>query len=174
MDRQYVAQSSRIRLRLLEENDFSFFLELFNNVQAMEYFPEHRDSEKTKAWIEFNFDHYDKYEYGKWVIENHKGELMGHSGLVHTMIDGEDRVELGYFLHPLFWRQGFATEAARLGMKLAFSKYHLYKLVSAINPSNFPSIKVAERLGMKKEKTATASVGSMSWLCDVYAIVRSE
>ncbi|GIL17158.1 MAG: hypothetical protein BroJett040_09090 [Oligoflexia bacterium] len=98
---------------------------------------------------------------------------MGHSGLIHTLIDGVDEVELGYFLHPAYWHQGFATEAAGLGMSLAFNEYHIARLVSAINPANKPSIKVAERLGMKKEKTGTATVRSTSWLCDVYGITKT-
>lgn len=171
---QYVGRSDRVNLRRLEEGDFYYFLDLFNNPQAMEFFPEHRNAEKTKAWIEFNLDHYRKHGYGKWVIENHRGELMGHSGLIVTDIDGVDEVELGYFLHPAFWHQGFATEAAKLGMSLAFTEFGLNRIVSTINPANKPSIKVAERLGMRKEKTgSTATVGTTSWLCDVYAIVNS-
>lgn len=173
MDSDCVGKSDRIQLRRIREGDFPFFLELFNNQQAMEFYPEHRNHEKTKAWLEFNFDHYQKYGYGKWVIEGRAGELIGHSGLIHTLIDGVDEVELGYFLHPEFWHQGFATEAASLGIRLAFADFRLKRLVSAINPANMPSIRVAERLKMKKEKTGTATVGSFSWHCDVYATVRT-
>lgn len=68
MDSDCVGKSDRIQLRRIREGDFPFFLELFNNQQAMEFYPEHRNHEKTKAWLEFNFDHYQKYGYGKLLV----------------------------------------------------------------------------------------------------------
>jgi RimJ/RimL family protein N-acetyltransferase len=117
---------------------------------------------------------YEKFGHGKWIIENLDGTPMGHSGLIYTWFDGIEDVELGYFLHPKFWHQGFATEAASLGLSLALNKFEFKRVVSAINPANFPSIKVAIRLGMRKEKNCTARVGADSWNCDLYALHKNS
>lgn len=169
-EEKYIATAQRLKLRKITEEDFSFLYEIFNIPKAMEFFPSLRNGEQTKEWIQFNLDSYRKNNFGKWIIENNDGKSIGHCGLVWTSIDGVDEIELGYFLHPDFWGQGYAIEAAQLGKDLALQKYGFKKIISAINPLNKPSIKVAEKLGMRREKTAVASAVGYTWNCVVYSL----
>ena len=65
---------------------------------------------------------------------------------------GRDEIELNYFLLPDFWGKGYATEAARACMSLAFDVLGAEKVISLIRPENVPSRRVAERNGMKIER----------------------
>ncbi|MEL0300914.1 MAG: GNAT family N-acetyltransferase, partial [Flavobacteriaceae bacterium] len=59
---------------------------------------------------------------------------------------------VAYSLLPNYWKKGYATEAALKCKNFAFEHSYCQKLVALIAPSNTPSIAVAKRLGMKKEK----------------------
>ena len=78
--------------------------------------------------------------------------LIGHAGLLTQKIDQSIELEVAYSLLPKYWQKGYATEAALKCKKVAFEQGYCQKLVALIAPSNTPSIAVAKRLGMKKEK----------------------
>jgi RimJ/RimL family protein N-acetyltransferase len=58
---------------------------------------------------------------------------------------------LGYVIHNQHWGKGYATEAARVVLKLAFEKLRLQRVEASISPTNNASIKVARNLGLKPE-----------------------
>jgi ribosomal-protein-alanine N-acetyltransferase len=57
--------------------------------------------------------------------------------------------ELGIHIRPGFWRQGFATEAARAVIDLAFKKLKAKELFAGHNPANKPSGALVLKLGFK-------------------------
>lgn len=58
-------------------------------------------------------------------------------------------IEIGWRLHPDFWRQGFATEAARYMAAFAFDRFPIEELVAVRHPENADSGRVMDRLGMQ-------------------------
>lgn len=61
------------------------------------------------------------------------------------------QAELGYFLHPDLWGNGYATEAARLILGFAFSELALHRVFATVDPRNLASVRVLEKLGMTLE-----------------------
>jgi RimJ/RimL family protein N-acetyltransferase len=59
--------------------------------------------------------------------------------------------ELGWFLDHGYLGKGLATEAARLSLKFLFRDLNVHKVIVITRDTNHPSIKLAERLGFKKE-----------------------
>ncbi|WP_053739523.1 GNAT family N-acetyltransferase [Nocardia sp. NRRL S-836] len=59
--------------------------------------------------------------------------------------------ELGYVFNPAFHGRGFATEAARALLGLAFGRFGLHRVIAQCDPRNEPSWRVMERLGMRRE-----------------------
>jgi len=59
--------------------------------------------------------------------------------------------EIGWILNPAFSGMGYATEAARALLGLAFEELGLHRVVARIDADNGPSIRVAKRLGMRQE-----------------------
>ncbi len=62
-------------------------------------------------------------------------------------------VEVGWRLHPAFWGNGYATEAARAALTAASTHLELLRIIAVIDPANTPSTAVARRLGMTVERT---------------------
>ncbi len=81
-------------------------------------------------------------------------EVVGIAGLQPLDIPGE--VELAWWVWKAFWGRGFAPEAGAALVKYASETLNLPRLVAIIDPQNLPSIRVAEKLGMKFERRMSA------------------
>jgi RimJ/RimL family protein N-acetyltransferase len=84
--------------------------------------------------------------YGVWACEKIDGSaFIGSVGIFHPLDWPEP--EIIYSLDRPFWRQGFATEAARAARNWLFEHFPLPRAASFIRPDNRASKRVAERLG---------------------------
>ena len=59
--------------------------------------------------------------------------------------------EIGYNVHPEHWGQGYATEAGKAVIDLAFQKFGAHRVQANCWVKNAASIKVLRRIGLKKE-----------------------
>ena len=59
--------------------------------------------------------------------------------------------EIGYVFHPDVAGQGYATEACRAVLALAFDGLGLHRVTARIDARNEPSAALARRLGMRQE-----------------------
>jgi RimJ/RimL family protein N-acetyltransferase len=59
--------------------------------------------------------------------------------------------EVGWVLHPDHSGRGYATEAAHAVLHLAFDQLRLHRVVARIDARNDPSLRLAARLGMRRE-----------------------
>ncbi|MGG6310403.1 GNAT family N-acetyltransferase [Paenibacillus macerans] len=76
------------------------------------------------------------------------GQLIGGCGLY---LSGFKQGEIGYCFNPLFWRQGYATEAARALLALGFQELGLHRIYATCRPDNSGSAKVMQKIGMTYE-----------------------
>jgi len=78
------------------------------------------------------------------------GRLVGRCGLKVT--SREDREgALWYILHPEYWGRGLIVEAARALLAFGFEELALHRVIVDSEPANTASIRVAEKLGMRRE-----------------------
>jgi aminoglycoside 6'-N-acetyltransferase len=61
------------------------------------------------------------------------------------------RGEVGWAFHPAVAGQGFASEAARALLDVAFGHYGMHRVIAHVDPRNFASARLCARLGMTKE-----------------------
>jgi RimJ/RimL family protein N-acetyltransferase len=59
--------------------------------------------------------------------------------------------EIGWSIHPDMQGRGYATEAAREMLRLGFDGLGLHRIMADSDPRNAASIKVMEKLGMRRE-----------------------
>ena len=152
----YPVRTDRLALRPLSEADLSALLSYHSSPLVHQYLPmAPMDSETVLA----------RLNDGPWsgsTLEKEGDALV--LGVVLTAADqlvGEvmlrwqsekDRCgELGYVFHPDFGSRGYATEAARAILQLAFDQLDLHRVIARINSLNTASVRLAERLGMRKE-----------------------
>lgn len=58
---------------------------------------------------------------------------------------------IGYTIHNQFWRMGYAKEAVKEALHIAFTDLGFHRIEAHINVDNMPSIHLAESVGMKFE-----------------------
>ena len=83
----------------------------------------------------------------RWVVR-HEGAPIGWCGLKWR----EDLAvaDLGYRFLQAAWGRGFATEASRAVLELAFGELGLPRVISDIAPENTRSFGVVTRLGFTR------------------------
>ncbi len=81
------------------------------------------------------------------------GRVIGDVLLRADGIDGVDgkQYEIGWAFNPDHGKQGFATEAARALADTAFKTLGVHRVWARLDPANTPSVRVCERLGMRRE-----------------------
>lgn len=143
--------TERLRLREMNLDDVSSLMEIFSDPVAMEHYPETKDHDETIKWIEWNLDNYRDYGVGLWIAEDKRtNEFLGQCGIVPQKFEQEVKMEIGYLFKRSVWGNGYATEAAMAAKKYGFEEKQYPSLISLIDLENQPSIKVAERIGMKR------------------------
>jgi RimJ/RimL family protein N-acetyltransferase len=87
------------------------------------------------------------------LVERASGAVCGIAGL-QPLDDGS--VELGWWVWKTRWGRGYAPEAARASIRHARDALGLARLVAVIDPANRASIRVAEKLGMRRHDLRSA------------------
>lgn len=59
--------------------------------------------------------------------------------------------EIGWVLNPAYAGRGYATEAAGELLRLGFEELGLHRIVARVDARNGQSLRLAERLGMRRE-----------------------
>jgi len=85
--------------------------------------------------------------------EKSTGKLIGFIGLNPPKWDSHFTpcVEIGWRLGSQYWNQGYATEGAEAVLEYGFNKCGLTEIVSFTVPENIRSIRVMEKIGMKRD-----------------------
>ena len=73
-------------------------------------------------------------------------------GQVSAQENGEDLSirDVGWFIDPLYWNKGYATEAAKAMIDYMFNEVEIKKISSGAVKDNFGSCKIFEKLGFTK------------------------
>ena len=164
-------ETERLLLREMTDGDFDALHEIFSDPETMQHYPAPFDAERTRKWIAWNQDNYQRYGFGLWaVVLKESGELIGDCGITMQNIDGEMLPEIGYHIHKKFWRKGFGKEAARAVRDWAFESTGYNVLYSYMKYTNVASYSTAIANGMKKVKEYPDPKNTISY---AYAIERT-
>ena len=84
--------------------------------------------------------------------------------------------EIGWSIHPDVQGRGLATEGAREMLRFGFEDHGLHRIVAGADPRNAASLRVMERLGMRREADfAESDFVKGEWVGEVvYALLESE
>lgn len=165
-------ETPRLLLRNYTLDDFDALYEILSDPETMQHYPAPYDAEKTRNWITWNLDNYEKYGFGLWaVVLKETGEFIGDCGITLQNIDGEILPEIGYHIHKKYWRRGFAKEAARAVRDWGFRNTQYDIFYSYMKYTNIGSWSTALANGMKKVKEYPDPKNTISY---AYAITREE
>jgi RimJ/RimL family protein N-acetyltransferase len=146
----------RLRLRRFCEGDVNTYFTMCRDPEMMRFVGQGQPLTRAQTWMQVAsfMGHWQIRGYGTWAVEEaDTGALIGRIGFQNPA--GWPGVELTWFLDKPLWGRGFATEAARAALKHGFNDYGFDKVVGLVHPDNFPSARVAVRLGGERTDTIT-------------------
>jgi RimJ/RimL family protein N-acetyltransferase len=103
------------------------------------------------------------------------GELVGRCGL-HVCRPDREEATLWYVLRRDQWGQGLVPEAARALLAFGFRDLGLHRVFLDCDPRNHASIRVAEKLGFRREAHFVENAFYQGEWCDslIYALLARE
>ena len=145
-----VLETDRLILREYAAEDFAALFEIVSDRETMQHYPAQLDEDKTRRWIQWNLDNYNKHGFGLWaLVLKETGEFIGDCGITIQNIDGEMLPEIGYHIHKNYWRKGFAKEAAMAVRDWVFLNTQYDTVYSYIKYTNIGSYSTASANGMR-------------------------
>ncbi|MDE6906048.1 MAG: GNAT family N-acetyltransferase [Lachnospiraceae bacterium] len=167
-----VIETERLILREYNRDDFNALFEIVSDPETMQHYPAPFDEQRTKEWIAWNLENYERYGFGLWaVVRKESGEFIGDCGITIQNIDNEMLPEIGYHIHKKYWRRGFAKEAAGAVRDWVFRNTQYDTIYSYMKYTNVGSYSTAVANGMKKVKEYPDEKNGISY---AYAITREE
>jgi len=175
-------ESPRLRLDLLRPDDFDALYEIQSDPEVCRYLLyEARTREQVAAALDRDASHTRLENPDDYLQPAIRGRGENDGEFIGTMYfelkSVEDRTaEIGWLIAPRFQGQGYAGAAARVLLDLAFGELGLHRVIAELDPRNAASVRVCERLGMRKE----AHLVEHMWLKDEwtdtgsYAILERE
>jgi len=146
VDRTSELETERLRLRPFEPRDWQAVLAYLSLPDVRRFVPEWPETEdQTREFVRVQ-----AAESRALAIETKVDrQLVGHIGF-HPWF-GAQTYEIGWALAPEHQGQGYATEAGRAVLAYGFEALGLHRIIATCQPQNIPSVRVAEKLGMRRE-----------------------
>lgn len=87
----------------------------------------------------------------RWAITRRdEDRLIGTCGF-HHIRPPHFRAEIGYELHPDYWRCGIGSEAVAAMVRFGFEKMGLHRIEAVVDPANQASAALLRKVGFQEE-----------------------
>ncbi len=163
-------ETERLILRPFREEDFEDVKSVWGDKETMSFYPQPYSDDRIVEIISKQINQYSKHGYGLFAVLNRTtGSFIGDCGITIQNIDGSEEYEIGYRIKKELWGFGYAAEAALAVKEYGFGTLKLKKLCSYMESSHRQSRRVAEKVGMKREKEYS-NPNNRDLLTTVYSI----
>jgi RimJ/RimL family protein N-acetyltransferase len=146
-------RTDRLILREWRDSDFEPFAAVNGDRRVMEFLPMPLDRAASDALALHIRDGFARHGFGLWAVEaTGVAPFIGFIGLSVPKFTAffTPCVEIGWRLAFKHWGRGYATEGARAAVDYGFKSAGLKEIVSFTVPSNVRSVRVMEKIGMKR------------------------
>lgn len=147
----YILETERLRLRQFSLGDTKFIIELVNTAGWIENIGDRniKTEEQAREYLQNGpLKSYEVNGFGLSLVELKDGNIaIGMCGIIRR--DNLLDPDIGFAFLPEFTGQGFAFEIAEATMNYARITLQLPTILAICIPSNKPSIRLLEKLGLK-------------------------
>jgi RimJ/RimL family protein N-acetyltransferase len=138
-------------MRRWQDGDREPFAALNADAETMLYFPSTLDRAASDALVDRIERLFVEQGFGLWALElTESGQFIGFTGLnpMPDGVPGAGGMEVGWRLVKDAWHHGYATEAAKASLDVAFNSLGLPEIWSMTSVLNKPSQAVMQRIGL--------------------------
>ncbi|RFB13565.1 N-acetyltransferase [Bacillus sp. HNG] len=146
-------ETERLRIREIVHSDAQGIFDCFSNHDVTRYYGQDPITELKQAeqFVEFFEKSYIEKRGIRWGIELKEREgLIGTIGF-NAWSPKHKRAEIGYELHPQYWRKGYISEAASEVIRYGFNELGLTRIGAVVFLENEASNDLLKKLGFEKE-----------------------
>jgi RimJ/RimL family protein N-acetyltransferase len=147
-------ETTRLILRDFTADDWPAVLAYQSDPRYLRYYEwTGRTAAEVQAFVQMFLDHQRQQPRTRFqlaVTLKPDGRLIGNCG-IRLRHAGSHEAEIGYELAHDAWRQGYATEAATEIIRFGFETLGVHRITAEVVADNAGSIRVLERLGMRRE-----------------------
>lgn len=147
-------ETKRLLLRKMQPADAKALFFLRSDETVMQYIDKERAATINEAsifiqnilsWINTN-------QSINWAItvKENPDQLIGSIGYWRILKE-HYRAEIGYMLHPDYWKKGLMKEAIQAVLDYGFQEMNLHSVEAHINPANNGSAAILESTGFVRE-----------------------
>jgi RimJ/RimL family protein N-acetyltransferase len=149
--------TERLLLRRIQESDLEAVFTLHGDPETNRFHPAKtlRSMDAARELLALWLGDWAQHGMGYWAVERYDapGTVVGFGGLRRKELEGQTVLNLAYRFSPQSWGSGYATEMARRALELARKHVPDLPVVAIIHLENVASLRVAERLGMRRDGT---------------------
>lgn len=149
-----VLTTDRLVLREHSLLDASSLFKIRTNEKIMQFIDRERPKtlQDIEAFITSFNEGCKQGQHIAWVIslKENPDQMIGSIGYWRTNFTNY-RAEIGYMLHPDYWRKGIVSEALKATIDFGFEEMKLHSIQANINPGNDASRQILLKHGFVKE-----------------------
>lgn len=169
-----VLTTERLILRAFRRGDLPPYQALSQDPLVMQYLGGLWSPEKTLEAAQAANQSLVENGYGFLAVERRAdGVFLGIAGLSVEQWYPDD-LQVGWRLFQAHWGRGYASEAGRAWLGLAFERTGRSRVISMADTPNHRSIAVMQRLGMQFDHEARLREGDDEFDATIYAIAREQ
>lgn len=177
--------TDRLIIREFEEADWQPLYEYASDPEAVRYrLSEAKTEQQTCDFIQWAIAQAQEQPrkiYNLAIALRQDNRLLGECELYienfhHADNFDDSQARIGYAFNPKYWGQGYATEAVRELIAFGFENLRLHRIYAPCTPANVASVRVLEKVGMRREGHFRESLWMRGSWVDVllYAILDRE
>jgi [ribosomal protein S5]-alanine N-acetyltransferase len=148
-----ILTTPRLRLTEVEPDHANALFDIFSNPEVVKYYgmdPMHALVQAEKIIQHFKSNHEMKKGMRWAIIVNDGDRFVGTIGLNNLAL-GMKKAEIGFEIHPDFWRSGITSEALQAVLDYSFGKLGLHRMGAVTFPANSASIGLLKKNGFVEE-----------------------
>jgi RimJ/RimL family protein N-acetyltransferase len=151
---EIVAETGRLILRTEAAGDLDRWMEVINTPAVMRHLGGVVERHQIEARFARKAADIAKYGHGFWHLQTKSdGQLIGQCGFAPIDVEAagpflNTEHQIGWSIAESHWRRGYASEAARAAIDLAFNRFGIDQLYAQTSDANRASWAMMEKLGM--------------------------
>jgi len=148
-----VLQTTRLELIEIKQEHAPEIFRIHSNELVCQYYGKDPMQKLSQAqgMIDLLNKNYMERRGIRWgIVTKETQEFIGTLGL-NNLQEHNKRAEIGYELHPDYWRQGYVSEAVIEVLTYSYEQLHLYRIGAVTFPDNEASNQLLIKLGFERE-----------------------
>jgi [ribosomal protein S5]-alanine N-acetyltransferase len=146
--------TSRLLLRRMTNEDTHELYQMRSDPAVLQYLarePAQSEKDAEDLIIKIN-NNIDTNEAIMWAIAFKENPAKMIGNICYWQIKPQDeRAEIGYMLHPLYWKKGIMKEVMAKVLDYGFTKMGLHSVEAVVDPGNAATIALLQSAGFERE-----------------------